>query len=365
MTLGEFLDPLRRLHDWMRDLLIAACERYQPSELSAVVHDGAGDVTFMVDQVSEAAFIEWLTREIAVHEPIVLVGEGLPEGCITLPSTAAAEEARWRIIVDPIDGTRGLMYQKRPGWILTGVAPNHGSATSLADIALAVQTEIPLIKQHLTDQLWTFRGQGAHGIRYNRLTKESVPLAIQPSSAGGLRNGFATVCRFFPGGRDVLGALDDELCARLLGPVRPGEAAVSNDQYASTGGQLYGLMMGQDRLIVDLRPLVAPIIRARGEAPGHFCHPYGLCTKLIAEEAGVVVTDANGSSVNAPLDTEADVSWIGYANRSLQQEIEPVLGELMRVHGLLAAKDDLLSSTVHWLEREHGVGGRRRFEGFP
>jgi fructose-1,6-bisphosphatase/inositol monophosphatase family enzyme len=345
MMLGEFLDPLRRLHDWMRDLLIDACERYEPSELSEVVHDGAGDVTFMVDHVGERALIDWLTREIAVREPIVLVGEGLPNGCITLPTTANAEEARWRIIVDPIDGTRGLMYQKRPGWILTALAPNRGDATSLADIALAVQTEIPLMKQHLSDQLWAVRGEGARGTRYNRITQETAPLAIRPSTAVGLRNGFATVCRFFPGGRDVLGALDDELCARLLGPVGPGEAAVSNDQYACTGGQLYGLMMGQDRLIADLRPLIAPIVRARGEAAGHFCHPYDLCTKLIAEEAGVIITDANGKPIAAPLDTEADVSWIGYANQRLHLEIEPVIGELMRSHGLLVSSEGWLSTT--------------------
>ena len=86
------------------------------------------------------------------------------------------------IIVDPIDGTRGLMYQKRPAWILTGVAPNLGEATSLADIEVAVQTEIPLIKQHLSDQLWAVRGGGVRGIRFNRLTNESQPLTIQPST---------------------------------------------------------------------------------------------------------------------------------------------------------------------------------------
>ena len=44
------------------------------------------------------------------------------------------------------------MYQKRPAWILTGVAPGPGPST-LADIELAVQTEIPLVKQHLCDEL--------------------------------------------------------------------------------------------------------------------------------------------------------------------------------------------------------------------
>ena len=36
------------------------------------------------------------------------------------------------------------MYQKRSAWILTGVAPNRGPETSLQDIVLAMQTEIPL-----------------------------------------------------------------------------------------------------------------------------------------------------------------------------------------------------------------------------
>jgi fructose-1,6-bisphosphatase/inositol monophosphatase family enzyme len=346
MTIEEFLDPLRRLHDWMRELLITACEEYDPHELSEVVDDGAGDITFMVDRISETALIDWLSRDIAVREPIILVGEGLPGGRVTLPDTATAEEARWCIIVDPIDGTRGLMYQKRPGWILTGVAPNRANETSLAEIGLAVQTEIPLLKQHMTDQLWAVRGGGAHGSRLNRINQQTAPLAIQPSFATSLRNGFATVCRFFPGGRDILGSLDDDLCTRLLGPVVPGEAAVSNDQYACTGGQLYGLAMGQDRFVADLRPLVARVVHARGEAAGHCCHPYDLCTKLIAEEAGVVITDAQGRPVAAPLDTEADVAWVGYANRQLQQVIEPVLQELISTHGLSAPWAEPLSAST-------------------
>jgi hypothetical protein len=333
----EFVEPLRQLQAWIRDLVLVACEVQSAEELAHVVHNGAGDVTYMVDRISESALVDWLTREIANYEPIVLVCEGLPVGGITLPKSADPADAHWRIIVDPIDGTRGLMYQKRPGWVLTGIAPNLGAATSLADIELAVQTELPLGKQHQSDQLWAIRGRGAKGIRYNRLTGESIPLALRPSTAKDLRNGFATICQFFPGGRDLLAALDDSLCERLLGPARRGEAAVFTDQYACTGGQLYGLMMGQDRLVADLRPLVAPIIISRGRHPGHSCHPYDLCTKLIAEEAGVVVTDSMGGTIAVPLDTESDVEWIGYANRRLQDHIEPILSQLIEEFGLLRA----------------------------
>ncbi len=69
------------------------------------------------------------------------------------------------MIVDPIDGTRGIMYDKRAAWALAGVAPNKGSATRLSDIEVAVMTELPTSKMGFGDVLWAIKGQGAHGNR--------------------------------------------------------------------------------------------------------------------------------------------------------------------------------------------------------
>lgn len=336
-TPSDFIEPLRRLHDSIRGLVVAACEERSTDELTTVSHEGAGDVIYAIDRISETELVDRFTSEIAAHEPIILIGEGLPDGRVTLPAGAKENDARWRIIVDPIDGTRGLMYQKRPGWMLTGVAPNVGEKTTLADIEVAIQTEIPLVKQHLCDQVWAARGKGVHGIRHNRLTGESRPLAIQPSGATELRHGFATICRFFPGGRDVLAALDEELCDRILSR-QHGEVGVFEDQYACTGGQLYNLATGQDRLVADLRPLVQRFAEERGIAPGHCCHPYDLCTNLIAQEAGVIVTTPTGGTLAAPLDTESNVGWVGYANRQLQLLVEPVLQDLLREYELDGSK---------------------------
>jgi hypothetical protein len=333
-TASNFIEPLRRLHDSIRSLVVAACEERSTEELTNVSHEGAGDVIYAIDRISETALIEWFTREIAAHEPIILIGEGLPNGRIVLPVGAQETAARWRVIVDPIDGTRGLMYQKRPGWILTGVAPNLGEKTTLANIEVAVQTEIPLVKQHLCDQLWAVRGNGVGGARYNRLSGDWRPLAIQPSRATELRHGFATICRFFPGGRDILAALDEQLCDRVL-KRQQGEVGVFEDQYACTGGQLIGLAIGQDRFVADLRPLVQRIVEERGIAPGHCCHPYDLCTNLIAIEAGVIITSPTGEPLSAPLDTESNVGWVGYANNQLQSLVEPVLNDLLHEYGLI------------------------------
>src|SRR5262245_18417014 len=167
--------------------------------------------------------MDFFAREVAPTSSLVLIAEGLGGGQITLPRGTPEANAVWRIIVDPIDGTRGLMEQKRSCWILTGVAPNRGSETNLQDIELAVQTEIPLVKQHLSDTLWASRGRGTHAERFNRLTSQSTPLALQSSRAHSIEQGYAMLALFFPSGRDELAAIDDEIVLEALRPIQPGK----------------------------------------------------------------------------------------------------------------------------------------------
>ncbi|MET0645936.1 MAG: inositol monophosphatase [Pyrinomonadaceae bacterium] len=333
------LAPLRRLHEQIRAAVVDACERSAVESLAEVEREEEGDTIYAVDRVSEELIVEFFEREVAHAAPLVLVAEGLHGGQVVLPHGALEADAVWRVVVDPIDGTRGLMYQKRSGWILTGVAPNRGAETSLADIELAVQTEIPLVKQHLSDVAWAIRGEGAHAERFNRLTSESAPIKLRPSQSPTIAHGYAQVARFFPGAREELAAIDEEVVLGALGPVQPGKAHCFEDQYTSSGGQLYELMSGHDRFTADLRPLMEELMRARGLALGICCHPYDLCTELIAREAGVIVTDLDGEPLRAPLAVEPDVAWVGYANGGVRAQIEPLLRAALERRGLLQQRE--------------------------
>ena len=135
----DILNSIRALHNLIRGSVVAACESASLEELSSIAREDEGDTIYAIDRVSEEVIIDFFRREIAVHYPVVLIAEGLDGGRIILPEGTEEPNALWRIIVDPIDGTRGLMYQKRSAWILTGVAPNRGPETNLQDIELAVQ----------------------------------------------------------------------------------------------------------------------------------------------------------------------------------------------------------------------------------
>ena len=200
---------------------------------------------------------------------------------------------------------------------MTGVAPNRGPQTNLSDIELAVQTEIPLVKQHLADVVWAIRRQGVQAERINRLTGERFPLHLHPSTATTIAHGFAAIARFFPGVREELAAIDEEIVLGALGPVRPGKAHCFEDQYIFSGGQLYELMAGHDRFVADLRPLMESALARRGLALGICCHPYDLCTELIARELGVIVTNASGGPLRAPLNVDFD----SLVKKNIQREI--------------------------------------------
>ena len=328
----ELLSDILALHGEVRDEIVAATERLDMAALAAVNRDDASDTIYAIDVIGEAIVTRFAER-LAREHPVVLVAEGLADGRRCYPSGADETSAEWWIIVDPIDGTRGLMYQKRSAWILTGVAPNRGPGTSLRDIELAVQTEIPLVKQHLCDQLWAVRGDGAHARRYNRLTGKTEPLRLRPSAAPTIAHGFATVVRFFPGARDELAAIDEEIVLGALGPPHANKARCFEDQYASTGGQLYELIAGHDRFIADLRPLLRPLLAGRGLPPALTCHPYDLCGVLIAQESGVIVTGPDGAPIDAPLNVEAEVSWAGYANEQIRAQVEPLLHKALGARG--------------------------------
>jgi hypothetical protein len=317
------------IHRRIRDEIVRACEQQSSESLARVTRDDEGDTIFAVDLVSEELVLEAFA-ELARETSFLLVGEGVPGGSVAL----GGGEAELTVVVDPIDGTRGLMYQKRSAWILTGVAPVVAEGT-LDDIVLAVQTEIPLVKQHLSDEIVARRGAGLAAWRYDRCRGTRTPLELRPSRASTIEQGFAMIARFFPGARDVLAAIDEEIVIGALGPAPQGKTHCFEDQYISAGGQLYELAVGHDRFVADLRPLLGPVLAERGLPLGIAAHPYDLCTALVAQEAGAIVVSPDGTSLGSPLDVTADVAWAGYANEEIRRQVEPLLQTALQSRGLL------------------------------
>jgi hypothetical protein len=317
---------LCRLQDHIRDSVTAARHR-QGRDFAKVVAVTAADTIYHVDRIGERAILEWFERHWPKTWPVELVMEGLDEAeAVTFPAGTPVGRTRWKCILDPIDGTRGLMYDKRSAWSLAGLAPQRGEKTTLADIVVTAMTELPTSKQWRADQLSAVKGRGLVAQAVNVLTGERMPLRVAPSRAKDCRGGFAALSRFFPEGKALLGELEERLWQELYGRGGASSPLVFDDQYICSGGQLAELIAGHDRFLADLRPLVFGKLRVKSAL---VCHPYDLCTALVAREAGCVIEAPLGGVIKAPLDTTSPVAWAGYANPALARHIRPVLRRLI------------------------------------
>ena len=193
-------------------------------------------------------------------------------------------------------------------------------------------TELPTSKMGFGDVLWAAKGRGVEAERVDLRGGSATPLPLRPSAATSIAHGFASVTNFFPGTKALAAELMEHLVRELVGEADVTKALVFDDQYISTGGQFYELVVGHDRFNADLRPLLYEI---QGQPPGLCCHPYDCAAWLMATEAGVELTDGLGGPLDGPMDVTTGLSWAAYANRALREKIEPVLTEFLtrRRHG--------------------------------
>jgi hypothetical protein len=223
-----------------------------------------------------------------------------------------------------------MMYDKRSAFILAGVAPQRGRRTHLGDIVVAAMTELPTSKQDRADQVSAIRGAGVVAVTHDLVRGTRRRWTPRPSRAKDFEHGFASIARFFPEGKAMLGAIEEALWRELGMWGKNGGQLVFDDQYICTGGQLFELIVGHDRMLGDLRP---PVYAKLGlSSMSLCCHPYDICTALIARESGCLVEAPDGGALRAPLDTTTPVAWMGYANPVLARLVRPALRRILAAH---------------------------------
>ncbi len=319
-----------------------------------VAKDAGGDIIYAMDADVEKELVSFC-KMWGAHQRFILIAEGVGEtGRAAFPPDTTPDNAEFYLLVDPIDGTRPLMYDKRSAWSLAAIVPTPDARSkrldaggegrkdherkacpTLRDASVACMTELPTSKQLYADCLFTLRGERPRLVRRRLDTGAEVEHPYSPSRADTIEHGFAMLTNFFPGGKEMVSAIEEEL-VRELGGLRSGRAIVFTDQYLSTAGQWYELIVGHDRFNGDLRGRMIERGIPAGAVPALAAHPYDCCVELLAREAGVIITDLEGRPFDAPLDTESPVSWLAYANEALRQKIEPVLQRLLRKHGLIS-----------------------------
>lgn len=329
----EIRELLCDLGDAIQAEVISQREKNGNDELSRVSHIAESDTIYSIDNFSEEALLKWFSSHWPDHLPVEVVAEGFEDSdAVLFPVGTRLKDTIYKVIIDPIDGTRELMYDKRSAWALAGVAPQKFSANRIGDIEVAMMTELPISKQTLADQVSGYSGCGKDGLvadRRDLKTGMTEPILLTPSTAKTVDHGVAGLVKFFPEGKELIAKLETELWKKLgLFGVNK-SPVVFDDQYISTGGQMYALLSGQYRFYGDLRP---EALTSLGLASSLTCHPYDVAAGLLLTEAGCIYEFPSGGAVDAPMDTVTPVTWVAYANSELAKHMRPVLQELMRTY---------------------------------
>ena len=207
----------------------------------------AADTIYVLDTHVEpviAEFCEHWGKEL----PMVVIAKGWRArvGGKAMRSFRGATEtdARVRIIMDPIDGTRGLMYDKRSAWFLAvrpqgcrnTVERHRGGGTGgTADV------EADAGRSALGRP-----GAGAQGVREEvrgSVFQKLHDLALRFHGAEH-RSRLCDDLQLFSGTKVLASRVMERIVETCLGETGHGKGVVFDDPYISTGGQLYELMMG-------------------------------------------------------------------------------------------------------------------------
>jgi hypothetical protein len=342
-SLPDHVDPERvrallcEMQSELRELVARERNCKRNDELAAVAEQTPSDTIYVIDKAVEQVILDWFDAHWPRLWPVHLVMEGMDAVCPLLLPRGVEGPAIMTCIIDPVDGTRGLMFDKRSAWCLSGVAAGPADVSRIEHIQVAAMTELPPTKQWRSDQISAVRGRGivAQSTDMRDPGRASSALKMLPSGAKDFRHSFASFSKFFPEGRVMTSQLEESLWERIVGLGTSPSPVIFDDQYISTGGQLYEIMCGHDRLVGDLRPYA---LRALGLESTLVCHPYDICTEMLAREAGCIVEHPLNGPVSAPMDTLSSVCWVAYANETLADIVRPVLEELVREIKVLAPR---------------------------
>ena len=288
----------RHIRDTVRPHLGA----WQGREISGTA--ASGDATFAIDEIAEEAIVSFIERE---NLSIAYYSED--KGLIEFGASPEAV-----LVIDPIDGTRPAMAGFEQCVVSVAWA-DYTPDVTMGDVRFGCIGEI---KQD--DLFWAERGGGAHWIAADGCEKR--PRLLPTTEIRKAPLSFEVVARPLEWIGVALGEIVD--ASSMTGGCF---------LFNSTAFSLTRLMTGQLAASMDIGNRIlrdCPQSRARflalglGKPIGLF--PYDIAAAaLIAQEAGAVVTDAYGHSLDKTklLDTsEANLqSILGASNPALHEAV--------------------------------------------
>src|SRR5688572_26563255 len=276
---GEWHARLTDLCDRIRR---AVSQRSADPDRARPAARGVGDVSFGLDVASEEAVAAW-SEEIARREPFSLlteergwqhVGPATRSGGVRELETF--DHGGPRIAIDPIDGTRNLMFGLRSAWTVVSFAGPGAATPRLGDVAHGLVSEIPAVPDARVARYEGGLGGGARSD--GRMLRADEDTRVD--------HGYFPFFSYHPAMRPIVAGLAARFFERIERHENADLSHCYDDQYISSAGQLVHVMLGSYRMVVEARNLLARLYGRTTQVS----KPYDMAGAIVvAREAGCVV----------------------------------------------------------------------------
>jgi len=295
------------------------------------VSQGAGDVTFGLDQPTEQILSNWL-EERARTGPLSLMTEDAgwrhrgpaPAGAGESVELPGFDHGGPRIAVDPIDGTRNLMADLRSAWTVISFCGPGPLQPGFSEVTYGLVGEVPDSRAAVFRTLSASRGKGCR-MRVDSLvaeTGQSPWSAVVSDDDDRPDHGYFPFFGYTHDQRPAIAELQASFFGRIASEEGADVASCYDDQYISNAGQLVHLALGTYRMIVDPRQWIAK----RDGKIAITSKAYDVAGALVcAMEAGCVLRSVDGEELEFPIDTETPVGFVGFANAGTYLRLWPHL----------------------------------------
>lgn len=336
-TCGALDDLATRLRGITGEALRKADLAGDPGDLARPVALGVGDVTYGLDERTESEVDRWFGEQ-AQGGPLSVLTEDTgwghrgPDGQGGWRELEGFDHGGPRIAIDPVDGTRNLMFGLRPAWTVIGAAPPGPGPPRLGDVTYGCVAELPLAHQ---DRVRVYRAH-RDGIASRTLldlrgleAPREVPLG--PSADTRADHGYFPFFRYRADQRPKLAEIEAAFFRRIAEEEGAEVDHCYDDQYIASAAHMVLLAEGTYRMVCDLRGHLAAV---EGR-PTLTAKPYDVAGALpIAVACGCRFESAGGGPLDLPLDATTPVSWVGYTNAGTQLRLSPHLGAAMAEAGV-------------------------------
>lgn len=332
------LDELaERLRQTTLEALRGADRDGDPGDLCRPVALGIGDVTFGLDERTEAEVERWFGEQ-ARRGPLSVLTEDKgwghrgPDGSGGWKPLEDFDHGGPRIAIDPVDGTRNLMFGLRPAWTVLAAAPPGTSEPRLGDLSYGCVAELPLVHQ---DRVRIYRahrdGIASRTTLDLRGLEAPVEVPLGPTADTRADHGYFPFFRYRADQRPKLAEVEAAFFRRIAAEEGAQTDHCYDDQYIASAAHMVLLAEGTYRMVSDLRGHLA---RVEGQ-PTLTAKPYDIAGALpIALACGCRFEDASGGPLDLPLDATTPVSWVGYTNAGTQARLSPHLDAAMAEVGV-------------------------------